>query len=66
MQFLGWWVSGDRSGVTITSATFDDTELSEESNWKEAHQNGEPNAPHGYIEWAQAVSDIGRRLGMDE
>lgn len=62
MQFPGWWVEGDDRGVTITPATFDETELSEESEWKEAHQNAENEGPHGFIEWDQAVADAQQRL----
>ncbi len=64
MQFPGWWVSGDASGVTLTPNVFDDTELSEASDWKEAHQNEDPDQPHGYIEWDKAVLDMRRRLGI--
>lgn len=44
---------------------FDEVELSEVSNWKAAHQNRDPTLPHGFVEWADAVSDMERRLNGD-
>lgn len=64
MQFGGWWVHGDEKGVGITPHLFDETELSEASNWREAHQNEDPAAPHGFIDWSAALSDVEKRLGI--
>lgn len=66
MQFRGWWVSGDSSGVSITPHTFDEVELSEDSNWREAVQNQDPSSHHGYIDWDSAIDDAKRRLGIEE
>lgn len=41
MQFPGWWVFGLGSKVLVLPTVFDDTELSEKSDWTEAHENGE-------------------------
>ena len=62
MQFRGWWVSGDAETVTITRATFDDTELSEASGWTRAHQNEEAKAAHGFVTLDAALADVQRRL----
>jgi hypothetical protein len=62
MQFPGWWVSGDDKEVRITPYMFDDTELSEASDWKEAPQNEDPTYPHGFIEWDKAVENVKLRL----
>lgn len=65
MQFPGWWVEGDQNSVRISRHMFDETELSEKSDWREAHQNEDPAAPHGFTEWSAALSDAERRLGIE-
>jgi len=62
MKFYGCWVSGNKSKVVVMPAEFDDTDLSEVSNWKEAHQNEEPKLPHGFVNWNDAVANMERRL----
>lgn len=65
MQFPGWWVDGDKKGVKIVPQIFDETELSEASDWREADQNEDPDVPHGYVDWDAAIADARRRLGLD-
>lgn len=65
MQFPGYLISSDGDKVTITRTIFDDTQLSEESDWKEAHENDDANAEHGYVVWSDALTDIERRLGLE-
>ena len=43
MQFPGWWVFGVGDAVWVLPTDFDDTELTAESDWTEAHQNGDPD-----------------------
>jgi len=62
MRFRGWWVDGRSEDVTVQSATFDDTELSEGSGWKEAHQNGDQAWASGFIEPLPMLRDVCRRL----
>ena len=62
MQFPGYWISGDASEVTIIPAIFDETELSEESGWKQSHQNVDTEMPHGFLQWEDALADIENRL----
>ncbi len=62
MQFPGFWISGDAHEIVITSTNFDDTELTEHSDWKAAHQNDDPALPHGFVQWEDAVLDMQRRL----
>lgn len=62
MQFSGYWISGDANEIVITRHSFDDTELSETSDWKEAHQNSDASLPHGFVRWSDALADIERRL----
>jgi len=64
MQIPGWWVEGDERGIRITPHLFDETELSEASDWKEAHQNEDPAVPHGFVEWSAALSEVKKRLGI--
>ena len=62
MQFPGYWISGNANSVIITRYPFDDTELTEASDWKEAHQNSDASLPHGFVRWSDALVDIERRL----
>lgn len=62
MQFQGFWISGDSKEVAIVPAVFDETELSEASDWKQAHQNVDPELPHGFVEWEHALVDVDSRL----
>ena len=64
MQFPGYWVGGDGRKVTVSRAIFDETDLSEESGWKEAHQNKDSGLLHGYVEWESALADVRGRLGI--
>lgn len=66
MQFPVWWVGGDRDSVTIIRAAFDDTELSESSNWKKAHQNVDDSLAHGFVEERDMLVEVRRRLGLLE
>ncbi len=49
MLFQGCWLSDMTDGVRVGFDTFDDTALSESSNWTEAHQNEDSSFPAGYI-----------------
>lgn len=62
MQFRGFWVSQSNSGVDVRSATLDETDLSESSNWQEALQNADPAAPHGYRDPLSMLHDVSRRI----
>lgn len=66
MQFPGWWVDGDTDSVTITRAVFDDTELSESSDWKMAHQNDDGALAHGFVDEDDMLAEVRRRLGLRE
>lgn len=44
MQFPGYFVSREENGiVSIAKCVFDETELTEKSDWTEAHYNFEPD-----------------------
>jgi hypothetical protein len=62
MQFPGYWISEQDGVVTASPGTFDDTELSESSNWTEAHQNEDPEYPAGYIKPDRIVCEAGLKL----
>lgn len=62
MQFQGFWVSPADGRVEVSTATFDETELSDHSNWQEAWQNDDPNPAHGYIDPLAVLQDVSRRL----
>lgn len=62
MRHTGFWISGDDKQTVINRYTFDDTELSESSEWKEAHQNEDVSLPHGFVRWEDALVNIERRL----
>jgi hypothetical protein len=56
MQFPGYWVTEDNGKVIIRTATFDETELDPDTDWKEAWQNQDPTSnPRGYIKTDQAL-----------
>ncbi|MEJ6010461.1 hypothetical protein [Novosphingobium aquae] len=62
MKFQGVWVSSDQGKVSIAASDFDETELSDHSNWQEAWQNDDPDAPHGYLDSLAMLQDISRRI----
>lgn len=67
MQIPGYWVSGFGENVTVEPTVFDDTELSEPSEWREAWENDDPAAAHGFVERSAAIEDAlrRRRIGPD-
>jgi hypothetical protein len=50
MKFTGFWVSKNEANIIVSRADFDDTELSEASDWTEAWQNVDSSSPHGFID----------------
>jgi hypothetical protein len=62
MRFPGFWVANDGGPVRVSTYVFDDTELSDHSNWKEAWQNEDPGLPHGFVDPLAALQEICRRL----
>ena len=62
MRFGGAWISRLQDGVKVEFASFDETDLTEASNWTEAHQNVDPEFPAGYVDPARIVAEAGRKL----
>jgi hypothetical protein len=58
MQFPGYWVVlKDAGGVSLISATFDETELDPATNWKQAWQNeSDEFGAKGYVGLEMALS----------
>lgn len=62
MNFHGAWIHPDDDKVAVTFTTFDETELSPDSQWTEAWQNEDPDAPAGFIHPAMILAETARRL----
>ena len=62
MRFSGCWLSAKGGVVFAVPDEFDDTDLTAESNWTEAHQNEEPTYPAGYVDPARILSEAGIKL----
>ena len=62
MKFSGYWVSAKDGVVTALPDVFDETDLTAESNWTEAHQNEDPTRPAGYVDPARILAETGLKL----
>lgn len=62
MRFPGAWVSKSDGGVAVMFTGFDETELSDHSNWTEAWQNEDPSLPAGFVRPAMVIAAAGRLL----
>ena len=62
MKFSGYWGSAKDGVVSALPDVFDETVLTAESNWTEAHQNEDPEYPAGYIQPDRIVSEAGLKL----
>lgn len=62
MKFPGYWVDGQGAAVTVTFEHLDDTELSEDSNWRRAHQNGDADCPSGFVDPVEALLEVCKRV----
>ena len=62
MQFGGYWVSPGRDKIEVTAGVFDDTDLSDHSDWKEAWQNEDPDHPHGFLDPLTMLQDISIKI----
>lgn len=61
MKFPGSWVSGFGASVRVEPTVFDETDLSERSDWKEALQNEDADAPHGFVDEQAVEREVNRR-----
>lgn len=66
MRFSGFWTDGQGGAVTLRSGSFDDTELTPESNWTRAYQNGDDDLPSGFVDPIEALRDLCIRIASLE
>lgn len=67
MQFPGYWVEDVNGKVIVRTATFDDTELDPQTNWKEAWQNQDSNSSiRGFIETGKALTYAARLVACNQ
>ena len=67
MKFPGYWVSVDSSKAVLERTVFDETELDPATNWKQAWQNQDDEAPcKGYVELEAALSFAAQTLSAAE
>ena len=62
MQLPGYWVRNDRSNIEVSLGKFDDTELSDVSNWTEAWQNEESDSPHGFLDPLTMLQNVSQKI----
>jgi hypothetical protein len=62
MKIPGYWVASTGSGVKVSRTDFDETDLTAESRWTQAHQNDDPALPHGFTDPAQVIAEVARRV----
>jgi hypothetical protein len=62
VRFDGYWVSADASNLEVCIGDFDDTDLSVQSDWKEAWQNEDPEYAHGFLDPLTMLQDISKRI----
>ena len=62
MRFNGYWVSADASNLEVSIGDFDDTDLSDHSDWKEAWQNEDPEYAHGFLDPLTMLQDVSKRI----
>jgi hypothetical protein len=67
VRFWGYWVSAERDNLEVAAGEFDDTELSDHSDWKEAWQNEDPEYAHGFIDPLTMLHDLSKKItgGID-
>lgn len=65
MKFHGYWVTTEHGKINVAAGEFDETELSDKSDWQEAWQNEEPDHPHGYLDCLAMLHDVSRRIVGD-
>ena len=62
MRFGGYWVSAERDNLEVVVGEFDDTDLSDHSDWTEAWQNEDPGYAHGFLDPLTMLHDLSKRI----
>ncbi|MFH1493515.1 MAG: hypothetical protein ABIG70_01810 [Pseudomonadota bacterium] len=67
MQFPGYWVKDANGKVIIRTATFDETELDPQTNWKEAWQHQDADSSiKGFVETGKALAHAARLIARNQ
>lgn len=62
VRFLGYWVSAERDNLEVSVGEFDDTDLSDHSDWTEAWQNEDPEYAHGFLDPLTMLHDLSKKI----
>lgn len=62
VRFSGYWVSSNQGKIEVSAGEFDDTDLSDHSDWQEAWQNEDPDYPHGFLDPLTMLHDISIKI----
>lgn len=62
VRFEGYWVSAERDNLEVVAGEFDDTDLSDHSDWKEAWQNEDPGHSHGFLDPLTMLHDLSKKI----
>lgn len=62
MRFDGFWVTNDQGKVEVSAGEFDDTDLSDHSDWQEAWQNEDPEFAHGFIDPLSMLHNVSEKI----
>jgi hypothetical protein len=62
MRFPGYWVSEHEGEIEVSAAEFDDTDLSDHSDWKEAWQNEDPDFAHGFVDPLTMLHSVSKKV----
>lgn len=62
VRFWGYRVSAERNNIEVTAGQFDEADLSNHSDWKEAWQNDDPEYPHGYLDPLTMLHDVSKKI----
>ena len=62
MRFEGYWVSAERDNLEVSAGEFDDTDLSDHSDWKEAWQNEDLGHSHGFLDPLTILHDLSKKI----
>lgn len=62
VRFGGYWVSAERDNLEVSAGEFDDTDLSDHSDWTEAWQNEDPEYAHGFVDPLTMLHDLSKKI----
>jgi hypothetical protein len=62
LRFGGYLVSAERDNLEVVAGEFDDTDLSDHSDWKEAWQNEDQGQPHGFLDPLTMLHDLSKKI----